>query len=64
MNYSTIHTVVFSPTHTSAKIAHAIEKSIACEQRIKSDLTLDESLEPIVIQNQLTIIAVPVYADV
>lgn len=62
MNYSTIHTVVFSPTHTSAKIAHAIESTIACEQRIKTDLTLDESLEPIIIQDQLTIIAVPVYA--
>lgn len=62
MKYSTTHTVVFSPTHTSAKIAHAIERSFECEQRIKTDLTLDQSLEPIVIQDQLTIIAVPVYA--
>lgn len=62
MNYQTTHTILFSPTHTSAKIAHAIANGVNHQQRIVTNLTLDESECLIEVKHQLTIIAVPVYA--
>lgn len=62
MNDSTTHIVLFSPTHTSAKIARHIAKGIHSESQVITDLTLDDSTTPIVIKDQLTILAAPVYA--
>ena len=58
----TTHLVFFSPTHTTAKVARAIAEGIGMGRRIETDLTLDEGMSPILIENSLTIIAIPVYA--
>ena len=59
--YTTTHLVFFSPTHTSAKIARAVGEGIGMGRRIETDLTLDEETSPILINDALTVIAVPVY---
>lgn len=59
--YDATHLVVFSPTHTSAKIARAVGDGIGMGRRMETDLTLDESADPIEITNALTVIAAPVY---
>lgn len=59
--YDATHLVFFSPTHTSAKIARAVGDGIGMERRMETDLTLDESADPIEITNALTVIAAPVY---
>lgn len=59
--YDTTHLVFFSPTHTSAKIARAVGDGIGMGRRMETDLTLDESADPIEITNALTVIAAPVY---
>lgn len=59
--YTTTHLVFFSPTHTSAKIARAVGEGIGMGRRIETDLTLDEGTSPILINDALTVIAVPVY---
>lgn len=60
--YHTTRIVFFSPTHTSARIARAVAEGIGMPRRIETDLTLDEATTPIEIKDELTIIAVPVYA--
>lgn len=60
--YHTTRIVFFSPTHTSARIARAMAEGIGMPRRIETDLTLDEATTPIEIKDELTIIAVPVYA--
>lgn len=59
--YNATHLVFFSPTHTSAKIARAVGDGIGMGRRMETDLTLDESADPIEITNALTVIAAPVY---
>lgn len=59
--YTTTHLVFFSPTHTSAKIARAVGEGTGMGRRIETDLTLDEGTSPILINDALTVIAVPVY---
>ena len=59
--YTTTHLVFFSPTHTSARIARAVGEGIGMGRRIETDLTLDEETSPILINDALTVIAVPVY---
>lgn len=59
--YDATHLVFFSPTHTSAKIARAVGDGIGMGRRMETDLTLDESADPIEITNALTVIAAPVY---
>ena len=60
-NYQTTHIVFFSPTHTSARVAHAIAEGIGMPRRIETDLTCDEGTDTIEISNSLTIVAAPVY---
>ena len=60
-NYQTTHIVFFSPTHTSARVARTIAEGINMPRRIETDLTYDESTEPIEINDSLTIVAAPVY---
>lgn len=59
--YDATHLVFFSPTHTSAKIARAVGDGIGMGRRMETDLTLDESADPIEITNALAVIAAPVY---
>ena len=59
--YTTTHLVFFSPTHTSARIARAVGEGIGMGRRIETDLTLDEGTSPILINDALIVIAVPVY---
>lgn len=59
--YDATHLVFFSPTHTSAKIARAVGDGIGMGRRMETDLTLDESADPIEITNALTVIAAPIY---
>lgn len=60
-SYQTTNIVFFSPTHTSATVARAIAEGIGMPRRIETDLTCDESKEPIEISQELTIVAAPVY---
>lgn len=64
MNISAIKTVFFSPTGTSKKIIQAIAEGAKVSQPIQHiDLTLPEHATGITVaENELAIIAVPVYA--
>lgn len=61
MKYNHIHLIYFSPTHTSAKIAYAIAEGMGANTLSESDITFEcpEIVENI--EDELTIIAVPVY---
>ncbi len=61
MELTNTHTVFFSPTHTSAKIARAIASGIGMSRQTEIDLTTDENTSPIPLKDSLVIIAVPVY---
>lgn len=62
LEYTTTQVVFFSPTGTSARIARSIAEGVGMGRRIETDLTLDEATSPVVIENSLTIISIPVYA--
>lgn len=64
MEISAIKTVFFSPTKTSQKIAHAISEGARTSQPVQhEDLTLPTHNNGITVAaDELTIIAVPVYA--
>lgn len=64
MNISAINTVFFSPTGTSKKVIQAIADGAKTSQPIKHiDLTLPQHVTDVTVaENELTIIAVPVYA--
>lgn len=61
MKYNHIHLIYFSPTHTSAKIAYAVAEGMNANTLSESDITCEcpEIVENI--EDELTIIAVPVY---
>lgn len=61
MKLDTTHTVFFSPTHTSARIACAIARGTDLETAKETDLTCDTATGPIAIDGALVVIAVPVY---
>lgn len=56
-----IHLLYFSPTHTSAKIAHAVAEGINIPIESEWDVTYETPKEVTVIDSGLVIIAVPVY---
>ncbi|WP_321331807.1 4Fe-4S binding protein [uncultured Bacteroides sp.] len=56
-----IHLLYFSPTHTSAKIAHAMAKGMDMPIGSEWDITYEVPKEVTTIDNGLVIIAVPVY---
>ena len=62
MNYETTHIVYFSPTHTSQKVARAVAEGIGMGRRMETNLTTDASDEPILLDNELLVVAAPVYA--
>lgn len=60
--YQKNHIVFFSPTRTSAQIAHAVAAGMGMENYTETDLTTDDSEGMIEITDAVAIIAVPVYA--
>lgn len=61
MQYTSVHLIYFSPTHTSAKIAYSVAEGMQMRTFSESDIThgrvdLVENIE-----DELTIVAVPVY---
>jgi len=61
MHFSKIHLIYFSPTHTSAKIAHAIANGMNISDISEWDLTFQTSDEITPITEGIAIIASPVY---
>lgn len=62
MQPSSIHSIYFSPTGTSRKIASAVAGAIACGNTIEDmDLTHDPVREHAFDGNAVAVIAVPVY---
>lgn len=60
MQYKSVHLIYFSPTHTSAKIAYAIAEGMGLNAFSESDITYEKS-DPISVEDELTVVAVPVY---
>lgn len=54
--------VFFSPTRTSEKIAKAVASGIGMPRRRFLDLTYDDSMADVCLENSVAVIAVPVYA--
>lgn len=61
MRYKTVHLIYFSPTHTSAKIAYAIAEGMATVMMSESNVTFDAPAAEEDIDDELTIVAAPVY---
>ncbi len=61
MKYNNIHLIYFSPTHTSARIAYAIAEGTGASLISESDVTYEPLEVEECIDDQLTIIAAPVY---
>lgn len=61
MQYTTVHLVYFSPTHTSARVAYAMAEVFAPAAIVETDLTYEPAEKDFLIENELTILAVPVY---
>ena len=61
MKYKKIHLIYFSPTHTSAEVAHAIAEGTGIKNVEVHDFTCESSGSEVVVQNELTIVAAPVY---
>ena len=54
MNYKHVHVIYFSPTHTSAKIAHAIVEGMGAVSFSESDLTYEMPGSEEVVERELT----------
>lgn len=61
MRYNSVHLIYFSPTHTSAKIAYAIAEGMNLHTFSESDITHGTVDVVENIEDELTIVAVPVY---
>lgn len=61
MNYSGVHIISFSPTHTSRAVADYVAKGLNAPQTVRTDLTCKELQECRTIEDRLAVIAVPVY---
>lgn len=62
MTTKSIQLIYFSPTHTSLKVANAIAEGMNLPMSNEIDLTYPIKDKDIIVNNQLTIIAVPTYA--
>lgn len=56
-----VHLIYFSPTHTSRTIGRAIARGCRTNDIVETDLTCYEPEQPIEIQSDIAIVAVPVY---
>ncbi|WP_165157409.1 4Fe-4S binding protein [Parabacteroides sp. ZJ-118] len=61
MRYRNVHLIYFSPTHTSAKIVYAIAEGMGAISMSESDVTREAPDSEEHIDDELTIIAAPVY---
>lgn len=61
MNISVVHTIFFSPTHTSLKIADAIANGIGSCEHKELDITYEKPAKNILIEEGIAVISVPVY---
>lgn len=61
MKYNNVHLIYFSPTHTSAKIAYAIAEGMKVSSMSESDITCEPLDSSENIDDELTILAAPVY---
>lgn len=61
MHYNSVHLIYFSPTHTSAKIAYAMAEGMQVSAFSESDITHEAPEADENIEDELTVIAVPVY---
>lgn len=62
MHYKNIHAIYFSPTHTSSRIAHALIEGMRIQAFHESDITFRKPETVELLEDELTIVAVPVYA--
>lgn len=61
MQYTSVHLIYFSPTHTSAKIAYSVAEGMQMRTFSESDIT-HEAIDIVEnMEDELTIVAVPVY---
>lgn len=61
MDISVVHTVFFSPTHTSLTIADAIADGMKIPERKVWDITYEKPAADVIIEDGIAVIAVPVY---
>ena len=61
MDYRSLHLVYFSPTHSSAKIIYAIAEGIGVTAITELDMTCEDMDLEELIDDELTIVAAPVY---
>lgn len=61
MDYDFSHLICFSPTHSSHMIGETILRGLGAENTTETDLTYEKPIEPLLIQNTITVIVVPVY---
>lgn len=61
MHYKNIHVIYYSPTHTSARIAHAIVEGMKAQVYHETDITCKMPEKEEVIEDELVIVAAPVY---
>ncbi|MDE5639975.1 MAG: 4Fe-4S binding protein [Odoribacter sp.] len=61
MKYSEVHTVFFSPTHTSRAVAECVVKGLNVARTTVTDLTYGHSDRMKMIEEGVVVIAVPVY---
>lgn len=61
MRCKNVHIIYFSPTHCSAKIAHAIAEGLGDVSFFESDITYEMPDREELIEEELCVVAVPVY---
>ena len=61
MKISVVHTIFFSPTHTSLKIADAIAEGMGTCEHKELDITYEKPVKNILIEEGVAVISVPVY---
>ena len=61
MQYDKTYLIYFSPTHTSAKAATSIAEAMQFGNITEIDLTYESLKEPLVLDNAVVVVAVPVY---
>ena len=61
MKYTKVHTLFFSPTHTSRIVAESVVKGLNAPRTDETNLTFECPRKTITIEDSLAVIAVPVY---
>ena len=61
MKISVVHTILFSPTHTSLRIADAIAEGMGTCEHKELDITYEKPVKNILIEEGVAVISVPVY---